>query len=521
MNFMKSNQIVFLYVGALAVIVVCGFFYITVHRGFFDDAFIYLQIARNAIDHGTWQYYPGVVDRPALLASSPLRIFVLTVAAGFSKVIGFGGRTLLDARVTLLISGWVSWLAFYPFWRAKRPHYLAIGALLAILSLCLDTVFEFEGGLLLLWIATIIRVHCDEAPSVRLLGWLLPIGMLIRPDMALPIAALFFVHAASVRSNLRELVKSLLLGSSVILLAWSVIALSLGTYPIPVTYWAKASIPLLVEHEFLIQVLPERLGQTLTLDFALSSFANVIIGSATLALALAALAFCRPKFGAFALLVFLVIACAILARLPASFWWYYQNIICIFIGIGVGVLLSCRESLPLRAAATLLGPGLLLALMVSRMPNRGPEGWSTYTQSRAQGYLSIAALTTGRGTVVLPTIGEVIIKNPEIGMMGYFSKKPYFQWDSAGLAQPLDDPNVRNSPLRLFYPVALRTDAEHDAQEIVNRIGKQIPIVEAWAMDNRDYSGARKRCRYVFPQYALCVNLFKTLKPEAASASVD
>src|SRR5690606_13970955 len=95
------------------------------------------------------------------------------------------------------------------------------------------------------------------------------------------------------------------------------------------------------------------------------------------------------------------------------------------------------------------------------------------------------------------------------------STQPIFQWDSAGLAQPLDHPKVKRSPMRHFYPKALRRTAATDAQQIVDRIGKPLPVLAAWSMDNRDYAAARKACRWVIPHRALCINQEQMLVPSS------
>jgi hypothetical protein len=114
-------------------------------------------------------------------------------------------------------------------------------------------------------------------------------------------------------------------------------------------------------------------------------------------------------------------------------------------------------------------------------------------------------------------LGDVIIKNPEIGMTAYFSANPTFQWDSAGLAQPIDIPAVMNSKLGLLYPNSIKLTALQDARELVDKRGRMTHVVEAWAMQDRKFDEARKKCQYVIESVALCVNDFMTLSPSAVS----
>lgn len=498
----------------------CAYYYLSVKKGVFDDVYIYLAVARNAIDFGSWQYYPGLVDRPALLASSPARIVVLTLAAGISDLIGHGQRTLLDARVTLFLSGIVTWLMFLPFWLRNLHRYALLGAVFALLAICYDTIFEFEGGLLLLWVASLVAL-CRQAPcNVRLLGWLLPIGPLIRPDLSLPILAMVFVHLAHSRADLMAQVKACIVPTLSLAVGWIVLALLLDVYPVPVTYWGKAAIPLMFENTTLLRELPERLGLTLVPSLGFQPWQNSIVGWALIGSALASLLAYRPAIRVAAIAAFVAMSCLIFYRMPANFWWYYQNIISLMIGAYAGVALaSVRQADPMRMAAMALATALVAISLLGRAPNDGPHLWRTSEQTRAQGYLSMSLAATGHGTFKLPEIGEVILKNPEIGMMSYYAKTPIFQWDSAGLAQPLDDPKVAGSHMRLLYPRSLHRPAQDDAQDIVNKLGRPATVVEVWAMEDRNYANARKVCRWVIPEKALCINSFRVIEPQAAKES--
>jgi len=107
----------------------------------------------------------------------------------------------------------------------------------------------------------------------------------------------------------------------------------------------------------------------------------------------------------------------------------------------------------------------------------------------------------------------VLVKNPEMGIISYFSGRGAWIWDGAGLAQPMDVREVKQSLLRYAYPTSLRQDAINDAATLVNRLGQTLPVVEVWGMEDRDFDKARKVCQQVIVEGALCVNPFRIIAP--------
>ncbi|WP_028919453.1 hypothetical protein [Pseudoxanthomonas suwonensis] len=491
----------------------CAHYYFDLKKGFFDDVYIYLAIARNALDYGTWQYYPGPIEREALLASSPARIFVLAIAAAISKLLGYGDRSLYDAKVTLLISGLVTWAVFAPFWRNRMGAYAWIGAALSFLAVAMDTIFEFEGGLLLLWMATLAMLITDHQKNLRAIGWLLPIGPLIRPDLTLPILILIVIHLAAQQGRLLPQIKAMIIPVGVLATTWIVLCALLDVWPIPVTYWGKSAIPFLFENESMLSKLAERLGASLLLDFGLSPTGFAVAGWTCIVATLIGLGLTRPRISWLAIAAMALVYALLFSRMPANFAWYYQNLLSLVFGLVLGRAFATTPWTPQRIIAAASAAVLLGGIALGRVPNDGPGQWRTASQSRAQGYLSLAIASTERGTFYLPEIGEFILRNPEIGMISYYSKKPIFQWDSAGLAQPVDDPKVANSSMRHFYPKSLRRLAQADAQQIVDQVGRPLPVLSVWAMEDRNYDAARKACRWVIPHRALCINQDMILTP--------
>src|SRR6185295_18803446 len=85
-----------------------------------------------------------------------------------------------------------------------------------------------------------------------------PLGFLIRPDVAIPV----LVAAATIlrRGLLIPVAMATLKRGAALLLSWCALCWFMNVWPIPVTYWAKAALPMLVEEKRMIEVFVERLG---------------------------------------------------------------------------------------------------------------------------------------------------------------------------------------------------------------------------------------------------------------------
>jgi hypothetical protein len=489
----------------------CAQYYLHLKIGFFDDTFIYLNISRNAVENGTWQYYPFNSDRTALLASSPLKISLLSATDFIVSGLLHGDRSVEYAKQLLLLNGIFSWILFLPFWRKHLTKYMLVGILYFYLATVFDSVFEFEGGLLLLWLISIFCIYLDKSINESLAPWIVPLGIFIRPDLSMIVySALVYLKLSGV--NRYKFPLSNVTPWAFYILAWIFVSYLLHVYAIPITYWAKAAIPV-AGNEYLLDRLPERLGRELAFKIIQSNHVAHLIGWLTLIGALL-IASNKARTSPYLMVVTCSVFVVIAYALPGSFWWYYQNILLLIIGmifsfstqIGSG---SQSPSLRLTSRAFLCG--VLLLTIVGKSPNPGPSGWAFTNDSRAFSYQFISKYSTGRGTYDLPQVGEIILKNPEIGMISYFSGSNGFQWDSAGLAQPLAIPEVQNSVLRLAYPSILRLPVEAELAAIVRTRGIDLPVMEVWAMDDRNFSDARNKCRFVIEEGALCINPLKLI----------
>lgn len=486
-----------------------AWFYLVKRQAFFDDVFIYLHMARNASDYGTWQYFP-MVDRPALLASSPVKITLLSIAAWVTVLFGYAERTFESAKLALVVYAPLAWLMWWPFWRQRWVPFLWLGAVYFGVAVALDATVDFEGGLLFFWVATLVALTADSQRNLKAIGWALPIGFLIRPDVAVPVAVAVLV-LLGIR-QLRPLGLHLIRAGAVLGAAWVLLCWFMDVWPIPATYWAKAAIPKVFEEKYMIEVFFERVGWV-------TGFR--LLGSPAAATALGALivfgflfATVNDRRAKIVAAVTGLIVIALLYRAPANFWWYYQNVVLTMLGAATGFVarhsFGAAETRPLIAAAPPLAFALsvFLVLMFGKGGQDGPHLWSVSVPSRAQGYQYLASRAVGDGTYDLPGIGRVLIKNPEMGMANFFAGGRGWIWDSAGLAQPLDDPKMSQSALRHFFPPAVRRSVREDARMLADRAGVPLRVIEVWAMEDRNFEAARKACRYVIVEGAICANDF-------------
>jgi hypothetical protein len=484
-----------------------AWYYLAVRQGLVDDVFIYLHTARNGADHSTWQYFT-LIDRPALLASSPLKIILLTMAAKITAIVGYGERTFFNAKLILVAYAPLAWVIWYPFWTEKKNSFMLVGILYFLLSLTMDSVVDFEGGLLFFWAATVAMLFDDPVKSARQLTWLLPLGLYIRPDFALPIlvVSLYLLE----RKSLIPFTSRMCKRAMVFTLIWVAICHFFAVYPIPVTYWTKASIPQMFEERYMIEVLFERIGFVTAFRLVSSSHAMATLVGIFFVLGFL-LSIVRDNRTRRAACTATLVTGLLVAVMPANYWWYYQNFVLLVLGVCVGML-SRETWLPKPIVRTGFQPvAVFLAaafcvLTLGKSFNTDPNLWRFDVPSRAQGYQYLASCAVGSGEYDLPGIGRVYIKNPEIGMTSYFSGDGAWIWDSAGLAQPLKVPNVMDSPLRHLYPRRLKETAHKDILELSARNGSHSHVVEVWAMEDRRFDQARLKCRYVIEQGAICAN---------------
>lgn len=482
-----------------------AWYYLNLRYGFYDDVFIYLHTARNGADYATWQYFP-LADRPALLASSPLKLVLLTAAAKTAGFLGYGERTLGNAKLSLVLYAPLGWAMWYPFWRYRKTRFLWLGTTYFVYSLGLDAVVDFEAGLLFTWVATLTALIVESRQPVGALAWVVPLGLFIRPDLAVLVVAVTTVVYKG--SLLRQLFVASLTRGALILVCWVTLSFMMRVWPLPVTYWVKAAVPLAFEKQYMIEVLFERIGlQTASRILPSPAFATLL---GVLILSGFGIATVRNGRTRLAALVALVVGGLLFSQMPANYWWYYQNLVMILLGVTVGILASSRWLGMLPDAQARWAAAFTVAVSATILAGRGftdgPTNWRMDAPSFAQGYVYLASKAVGDGTYALPDIGAVFIKSPEIGMISFFSGPAAYIWDAAGLAQPLDADSMLRSPLRYLYPGSLREPAWQEASRLAARSGQPLRVLEVWAMPHRNFDDARRVCRYVIEEGRICAN---------------
>jgi hypothetical protein len=475
--------------------------YVTIKRSYFDDTFIYLHVAQNAVELGTWQYFPNT-ERPALVASSPLKAIVLTLATAIAWPFTGGERSLAAAGIVLPIAAMITPLLFLPFWWRDRRRFLLLLAPYALLAAALDAVVEFEAGLIYWWIATIIR-NFVERKDDRMTHVAVVLGPLVRPDVGvIGLLALLLAHQSRA-DRLPRVLHNWIVASLAAAIVWSLICWAFGVWPIPTTYWTKAALPKLFDSSFMVTFFVERMGSVAlgVAPWASRSFASALaLFWIAMILIIVSRSQALGRWRAPLLVGFVVL---LLSRTPANFWWYYQNALVAFVAIALAVLVTQRDAAA-RAACWALVITVIAVVVPSRSLREPQIMWHFDTPSRAQGYLSMARTFAPDGTIELPGLGRGYLNSLEIGITSYFGGRNAFIWDNAGLAQA--QPDALKSKLRFFYPARLRELPDKD----VERLAKDRPDVQlfvAWAMESRDpKSDVHGNCKHMLFDRAVCVS---------------
>jgi hypothetical protein len=482
-------------------IIVLWIHYHDVKRSYFDDTFIYLHVAQNAIESGTWQYFP-IAERPALVASSPLKAIVLTIATFIAWPFTGGERSLAAAATILPIAASITPLFFLPFWWRDRTRYALLLIPYALLATALDAVVEFEAGLIYWWLATVIRDFVERS-SHRGASLAVALGPFVRPDIALVgLLALVLAHQSR-GDNLRLLFRHWIVASIWCTLGWSLICLAFGVWPIPTTYWTKAALPTLFDTSFMVTFFIERLGEVAlgASPWKDQSLANAL--GMFWCLLIVVVAARSPALARWRVLVLLLFVVLLMSRAPANFWWYYQNALVAFVAIAA-VLLITKKANESKAACIALVLTTIVVAVPSRTLREPNIMWHFDKPSRTQGYLAMARTFAPDGTIELPGLGRGYLQSPEVGITGYFGGRNAWIWDGGGLAQA--QPDAMTSPLRYFYPERLRELPQTDAARLAGT-QTDAPLFIAWATESRDPAyDVHGKCKHILHDRAICVS---------------
>jgi hypothetical protein len=477
--------------------------YANVKRSFFDDTFIYLNVAQNAVELGTWQYFP-IVDRPALVASSPLRAIVLTVATAVAWPFTDGERSLRSAAIILPLSTLVTALLFFPFWLRDKYRFLLLCVPYVFLAATLDSINEFEAGLIYWWVLTVMRDFAERR-SDFLSSVAVVLGPFVRPDIAL-VGVLILLLSHQARSDLlRPILRRWTIAALPVVIVWVSICFAMHVWPIPTTYWTKAALPKLFDTTFMVSFFFDRMGRSAlgTAPWSSQSFASALgLTWTMLIVVIAARSVVLRRWRLIAVILFVML---LLSRTPANFWWYYQNALVAFVAIALAssLLFTDRESL---SASIVLLVSVFACLLPSKALREPNIMWHFDQPSRAQGYLAMANTFASDGTIELPGLGRGYLTNPEIGITSYFGGKNAWIWDTGGLAQA--QPAAMGSVLRFFYPKRLRELPEVDVRRLQHssKSAAEITVFSAWATENRSPAyDIHGKCTYMLFDRAVCV----------------
>lgn len=497
--FLASRRwVAFAYLIAVAGLALTFYQYAFVKRSYFDDTFIYLHLAQNAVEFGTWQYFP-IADRASLVASSPLRAIVLTIATAVAWPFTGGARSLAAANLILPISAIITALLFLPFWRRDWQRFLYLAAPYALLAATLDSVCEFEAGLIYWWIATVVRDFAQRRTDFPA-QLAVVLGPFVRPDVAMiGLVALLLAHNAK-GDQLLPIVKRWTLVGLGVFAGWGMLCWAFGVWAIPTTYWTKAALPKLFDSSFMISFFFERTGQVAlgAAPWSSTSFANALGVLWTSCLVIIAAR--SRSFRDWRTIAIVSLTILLLSRTPANYWWYYQNALVAAIVIAlVLVLMNARTEA--RSACLLLTVTAFSVLLVSHIGREPNILWHFDRASRVQPYLAMSKTFARDGTIELPGLGRGYLKNPEIGITAYFGGRKAWIWDTGGLAQA--HPQALKSPLRFFYKKPLRETPDIDARKLAKG-GPGVRVFTVYALD-APVTSPQARCKHLLMEGALCV----------------
>ncbi len=499
--FPKRLQIAFSFVICMVAIVVLWIHYHDVKRSYFDDTFIYLHVAQNAIELGTWQYFP-IADRPALVASSPLKAIVLTAATFIAWPFTGGERSLAAAATILPITAFITPFFFLPFWWRDKAQFAQLLVPYALLAMALDAVVEFEAGQIYWWIVTVIRDFVERRDD-RSAAFAVALGPFVRPDIALiGFFALVLAHQSR-GDKLRPLFRRWIVAGLFFALGWALVCFAFGVWPIPTTYWTKAALPKLFDTSFMVTFFIERMGEVAlgVAPWKSRSFATALgLLWCLLIVVIAARSAALTQWRIVALLLSVIF---LMSYTPANFWWYYQNALVAFVAIAV-VLLATQRANNAKAACVVLSLTAIVVVVPSRTLREPDIMWHFDKPSRVQGYLAMAGTFATDGTIELPGLGRGYLHNPEIGVTSYFGGRNAWIWDGGGLAQA--QPDATTSSLRYFYPERLRELPQADAARLAGTRA-DLPLFIAWATESRDPTyDVHGKCKHMLHERAICVS---------------
>ncbi|MCK5942771.1 MAG: hypothetical protein KAI24_12415 [Planctomycetes bacterium] len=432
------------------------------HRGsYFDDAFIYLAVARNIVAEGTAQLFP-IASSDALVASSPLRTLLLTV--GYATATAVHGSTtgIAVARCALLLTGLLTTALGCIALRRSPGRSLAACAIAGWLCLVTNSMLQMEGALIF-WITfLLVREHEHRDFCWRKAALLCLLGA-TRPELGVAaVAGSLLLHHRSPRAFTARLATC----GGCFAASWSALALALHVWPVPTTWLTKVATghrgwfgPRFIDgaHEMFASWLPLPDGEG--------------AGRAVLIAIAAAIgwALWPKRSGRFAAMT-LLFTIALLARAPGNYAWYHEN-----------VLIAAVASLAVAATGPTGGgrakfalAALVVAMTSQRIAHNDRLAWRIDDpDSYGSSLVALADRHVRNGLFAASTGGPERhrISTWEIGMLSYFAGPDVWLYDAAGVAQPGQIPGARDSSLGLFYPDRALRSADDELRRMRERFG--------------------------------------------------
>jgi hypothetical protein len=469
-----------------------------------DDSFIYLHIANNIVETRSAQYFP-ISDSWALLASSPLRLFLLVPGVLLQHLVkGDWNRSLSGAHFAWICSSVVSFFLFFTFWRKNIASYLLLTLGFWLINLALPSALLMEGALIYLVGITFIYLLKVKRDNPNLLALITILAILTRPEFGLLVFVTSMIAMIS-RRQIQVWIKSLLVSFGV----YSFVCVLLHVYPIPTTILSKdlTSRLKLFSGQNLLGSLPQ------TFSHILFSSTNEVYGFAVLIFVclfcLASLVVTRPKGWPIIPAAFLWLT-FVAGRMP-YFAWYSENyfVVMLLILVGTFYLVQDTKIVNLQYGTALVLVMCFSLMLISSLNRQTMWPWNEGS-GRYTAYESIGNNSVGGGSYQMTPIGdeEVHIRMCEIGLVAYFSGNESWIFDSCGLAQPGELLTRTTSPLRFLYPDNVLKTGSQEQSKVMAITGELLPIFDFWGLDIPPIDGNNLGCDYVDVKAFLCINRF-------------
>jgi hypothetical protein len=453
--------------------------------GFLEDAFIYLNIAKNILDSGTAQFFL-VSDNHSLLASSPLRLLILIPSMLIARIFTDLNLSIETARLTFFLSGILSSLIFIPFFRTQIKVWGYGFIFSGILSLSTETALQMEG-LLLFWLLFSFFILVNNfglvnKNSLRQIGILVGLLFLTRPEYGL-IAFLVLLGVVAYQRNL-SLFRSYFIPVVICGVCWIIISLFLHVWPIPTTYLTKIiTAELNLFGPTFNAGFSEKFNDYFLKDFHANT--SLILALCTSYLLVISWKNLLLHLSAF----FIVVVALLISQGAGNYLWYYENFFIIFLAVGFFILVRYFFLKPAKQnLLPVIFSGIMLLMFIKSSIVRNPLfAWDFMTISRAFSYQHINEKHIGNGLFKFDGLSPTYIKMVEIGIVSYFGDSSLWIYDTGGLAQAGTLKGTKDSFFSIFYPNSILMSSAEEYAKLCDLFLKSSKentchLHDAWAI---------------------------------------